>query len=96
MTLAQAAERLRAGEVVVMRVHGHSMTPRIRDGDRVRLYPLKGAPNVGDAVLAKVRGRYMLHLVTAIRGDEFQISNNKGHVNGWTRQVFGIVAEVLP
>jgi hypothetical protein len=37
------------------------------------------------------------HLVKA-RDEQrgLQIGNNKGHINGWTKQVFGIVVEVLP
>jgi hypothetical protein len=54
--------------------------------------------NVGDAVLCKVRGSVFTHLITAIRGEgddrEFQISNNHGRVNGWTRQVYGLCIKV--
>ena len=90
-----AAEALAIGDIVRMRVHGNSMTPRIPNGSRVTLDP-DVEPKVGDAVLAKVRGRYYVHLVSAKRGNEFQISNIRGHVNGWTRQVFGVVTKVEP
>jgi hypothetical protein len=42
--------------------------------------------NVGDIVLCKVNGMQYLHLVTAINGDKFRISNNKGRINGWTNR----------
>jgi hypothetical protein len=45
-------------------------------------------------VLCKVHGTYYLHLITAKDGQRFQISNNKGHVNGWTKTIFGKVTKV--
>jgi hypothetical protein len=50
-----------------------------------------------DIVLCKVRGSQYLHLISAIRdGDdqddcEYQISNNRGQVNGWitVNSIFG-------
>jgi hypothetical protein len=53
---------------------------------------------IGDAVLCKIKGNVFTHLITAIRGEgddrEFQISNNHGRVNGWTRQVYGLCIKV--
>ena len=51
---------------------------------------------VGDVVLCKVKGREFLHKITATRGVEFQIGNNKGRVNGWvsTNAIFGKCVEV--
>lgn len=64
--------------------HGDSMLPRVRSGQRVVVNPLKdGQPEVDDVVLVRVRGSVKLHLVTAIDGARYQISNNHGHVNGW-------------
>ncbi|HSO34723.1 MAG TPA: hypothetical protein VLT33_19445 [Labilithrix sp.] len=40
-------------------------------------------PETGDIVLCKVNGSQYIHLVSAIQGARFRISNNKGHVNGW-------------
>lgn len=57
------------------------------------------AIRVGDIVLCKVEGQQYLHLVSAIGSDgRFQISNNKGHVNGWTtpKNIFGVVTNVEP
>ncbi len=51
----------------------------------------------GDVVLCKVNGKQWLHLVSAIGSDgRFQISNNKGHINGWCTQenIFGVVIRV--
>lgn len=71
------------------------MQPRIESGQLVTVVPAN-APDirVGDVVLCKVDGRQWLHLVTAVGSDgRLQISNNKGHVNGWCRpdNVFGLV-----
>ena len=38
---------------------------------------------VGDIVLVKVKGRVYLHLIKALRGDQYLIGNNKGRINGW-------------
>ena len=92
-----AVERLRRGESVEVRPTGNSMTPIIKSRDLVRLAPVDGAAvGKGDVVLAKVGGRYYLHRVSAVRGDRLQISNNHGHVNGWTTRdrVYGIVTMV--
>jgi hypothetical protein len=76
------------------------MTPIIKSGQLVTVEPVldPSGVTVGEAVLCKVRGRIMLHKVTAIRGGQVQISNNHGHVNGWTKveNVFGRLIKVEP
>lgn len=91
-------EELKAGRAVRFRPRGHSMTGRVSDGDLVEVVPLAADPAKGDVVLCKVRGAQYLHLVSAVRGDQFQISNNHGHVNGWTARanVFGVLSAVTP
>ena len=94
---AQRAARLRAGEAVECRPTVHSMRPIIKSRQLVTIVPVESsALRKGDVVLAKVGGRYLLHKVGALRGDRVQISNDRGHVNGWTGgdQVYGIVAAV--
>jgi len=73
-------------DCVTIRPRGHSMEPLIRDRAEVTIWQLAaGEPlEVGDIVLARVRGRVYLHKVSAIDGSRVQISNNHGHVNGWT------------
>jgi hypothetical protein len=90
---AQHAARLRAGGTVECRPTGNSMTPIIRSGQLVKIAPVNPATvGKGDVVLAKVGGRYCLHKVSAVQPGRVQISNNHGHVNGWTGcdQVYGI------
>jgi hypothetical protein len=98
-------EKLKEGEAVQFRPRGNSMTPKIKNGQLVTVKPIErfwgvGHPKVGDIVLCKVAGAQYLHLVSAISEDEqkVQISNNKGHINGWTsaRNIFGLVTDVEP
>ena len=90
--------RLRAGETVSFRETGNSMTPRIKSRQKCTYVPVAAMDDikVGDAVFCKVASSYFTHLVTGIRGDQVQISNNHGHVNGWTGigNVFGKVVKV--
>lgn len=90
--------RLRAGETVSFREGGNSMTPRIKSREKCTYVPVNSMDDiqVGDAVFCKVGSSYFTHLVTAIRGDQVQISNNHGHVNGWTKieNVFGKVIKI--
>lgn len=86
---------LEAGRSVTLKPHGNSMTPIIHSGQQIVLSPVSGAIKKGDIVLAKVKGRYFIHKVTAVGDDgAYQISNNHGHVNGWSRQIYGRVTEI--
>lgn len=93
---ARAIEELRAGNTTKYKGHGNSMHPRIKSGATVTLEPttLENL-KIGDAVFCKVKGNIYVHLVTAFRGKgsnlQVQISNNHGHVNGWTSTVYGRV-----
>ena len=90
--------RLRAGEEVAFREGGNSMTPRIKSRQKCTYEPVRAVEDiaVGDAVFCRVGGSHFTHLVTAIRGEQVQISNNHGHVNGWTKveNVFGRVVKI--
>jgi phage repressor protein C with HTH and peptisase S24 domain len=82
---------------VVWNPKGNSMTPKVESGDQVIL---KQCINlhlyVGDIVYAKVKGNYYLHLISVIDGERYQISNNHGYVNGWTKRdcIYGICVQV--
>ena len=90
-------ERLEAGETFVNSEPGNSMTPILKSRQRVVLAPSKWEDvEVGDIVYAKVAGRFFTHKVTAKNDDRgVQISNNHGHVNGWTKHVYGKVIRIL-
>jgi hypothetical protein len=87
----------RGERVVGYRESGNSMTPRIRHRQPVTLEPVDASLlERGDVVLVNVRGRIYTHLVSGTREGQVQISNNHGHVNGWTKleNVHGIVTEI--
>jgi hypothetical protein len=90
-------QKLLAGETIVSREAGNSMLPILKSKQAVRLVPTSWEEcNVGDIVYCKVRGNVYTHLVKAKnerRG--LQIGNNHGHINGWTKQVYGKVIEIL-
>ena len=91
-------ERLRNGETVEnYKESGNSMAPIIRHREPVTLSPVRPKLlEAGDIVLAKVRGNFYTHLVGAVRGNEVQIKNNRGRVNGWTplSQVVAIISAI--
>ena len=76
------------------------MTPKIRSGELCTVEPIAdhGTLEPGDIVLCKLNGSQYIHLVSAIQGPRFQISNNKGHVNGWVtaKSIFGRLVKVEP
>lgn len=97
--LDAVAGRLAGGASVEFRPSGSSMVPLIRSRGLVtvaRVDPSK--LEVGDIVLARVAGTVYLHLVSAVdpARKRVQISNNRGHVNGWTGygRVHGICTSV--
>lgn len=75
--------------------YGNSMLPLVKSGEPVRLVPATGDLEIGDIVFCQVQGRLLLHKITARRdsprGYSYQISNNRGRVNGWTSTIYGKV-----
>jgi hypothetical protein len=90
-------ERLQSGETFTTSEKGNSMVPLIKSKQEHILKPITWQEcNVGDIVYCKVKGNFYTHLVKAKNDDKgLLIGNNKGGTNGWTKQVFGIVTEVL-
>lgn len=75
------------------------MVPLIRSRQLVAVAPVDPSKlAVGDIVLARVAGTVYLHLVSSLdpARKRVQISNNRGHINGWTShdRVFGICVAV--
>ena len=90
-------ERLLDGETFKYSEPGNSMLPIIKSKQPVVLAPTTWEDvEVGDIVYARVAGRHYTHKVTA-KNDKrgVQISNNHGHVNGWTKTVYGEVIKIL-
>ena len=90
-------ELLASGQTIVTSEKGNSMTPRIKSGQKHELTPCTLEEiEVGDIAYAKVHGRWFTHLVTAKNEQKgVQISNNHGHVNGWTKYVLAKVTQVF-
>ncbi len=89
--------KLKEGESVSFRPRGNSMRPTISSGQLCTVDPVDfSSLEVGDVVLCKVHGNQYLHNVRAIQGRRYQISNNKGRVNGWVGQngIFGKLMKV--
>lgn len=58
----RAKEALRRGESVTVRPRGHSMRPKVNDGDLVTLVPCVPADlSIGSIVLVRVGGNDYLH-----------------------------------
>lgn len=76
------------------------MAGRIESGQLCTVAPIKSHAllKAGDVVLCKVAGSEYLHLVKAVRGQRFQIGNNRGRTNGWVGapSVFGLLVSVDP
>jgi phage repressor protein C with HTH and peptisase S24 domain len=89
-------EELESNRVVQFRPKGNSMRPRILSNQLITVSPNTSDISVDDIVFCKVRGHYYVHLVTAIdkKNSRYQISNNSGYVNGWTKSIYGKVIRV--
>jgi phage repressor protein C with HTH and peptisase S24 domain len=80
------------------KVFGQSMKPILESGSFLT-FEKRANYEVGDIVFCKVRGRYIdAHKITKIDGQRrYMISNNHGHDNGWTGQIFGkVTCAILP
>lgn len=87
-------KRLAEGQTITnYKEGGNSMVPLIYSRQPVDIRPVDRELQVRDIVFARIGQKYYLHLISAIDGDRVQISNNHGHVNGWTNKsnVFGLV-----
>lgn len=90
-------EQLQAGKSVQFRPRGNSMKGKISSGQLVTVSPINDhILKKGDIVLCKVRSAQYLHLIKAIRGDQYQIGNNLGRINGWVslNAIFGICTNI--
>ncbi len=90
-------ERLQNGETFETSEKGNSMTPILKSRQKHLLAPITlDKVAVGDVVYCKVKGNFYTHLVKAINDKRgVQIGNNHGHINGWTKQVYGKVIKFL-
>ncbi len=90
-------DKLLAGETIISKEQGNSMTPILKSKQPVRIEPCTWEDvEKGDIVYCTVRGNTYTHLV---KGKNVKrgvlIGNNHGHINGWTKKVYGKVIEIL-
>ncbi len=79
--LSQAGDFLREGREVILRARGNSMLPFIRDGrDSVVLHSCDD-PQVGDIVLVRLPGRYVMHRIIRHEGETYTMMGD-GNVRG--------------
>lgn len=92
----ELVKQLKEKGILVIRPAGNSMTPLIQSKQQVTITTNENEYKKGDIVFAKVKGRYYIHLISAIQNERYQISNNHGHVNGWTTKdkIFGKVTKI--
>jgi len=90
-------EKLLSGETITSKEAGNSMLPILKSKQPVVLEPTDWTKvKDGDIVFAKVHGRYYTHLVKAIDQNKgCLIGNNKGGINGWSKQIYGKVIKIL-
>lgn len=93
------AQKLLNGETVIRNKEGgNSMLPLIRSRQPVDIVPIKPEHilDKGTIVFVKVNGHYYTHKITAVKGNQFQIGNNHGGINGWvTREkILGLVVKI--
>lgn len=83
-----AVTPLLRGETILIKGIGNSMTPILMSGQVVKCAPIKPDEVLkeNDIVLVKVKSQVYMHKITAIKGNQYQISNNHGHVNGWVKR----------
>jgi len=90
-------KRLLEGQKVISKEPGNSMTPILKSRQPVELSPISWEEaKKNDIVYCKVKGNFYTHLVKAVDPQKgCLIGNNHGHINGWTKQVYGKVIKIL-
>lgn len=96
--LDEVAHLLDEGREVVLVPKGNSMLPFIHgEVDKVVLVKAE-TPRVGDIVLARFGGRYVLHRVIRVEGKHITLmgdGNINGNEQGTTDEVKGRVVEII-
>ena len=90
-------EKLLNGETIISKEPGNSMTPLIKSRQPVKIKPITWQEcKVGDIVYCKVKGNNYTHLVKGRDNKKgLLIGNNHGYINGWTRNVYGKIIEIM-
>jgi hypothetical protein len=96
MNINWKLDKLQKGESFTTSEKGNSMIPLIKSGQEHVLAPVKLEDvKCDDIVYCKVKGKFYTHLVKAVGERGVLIGNNRGGINGWTKQVYGKVIQIL-
>jgi len=89
--------KLLSGETIISKEPGNSMLPLIKSKQPVKIQPITWEEcEVDDIVYCKCKSNLYTHLVKAKDPKKgVLIGNNKGGINGWTKQVYGKIIEIL-
>ena len=83
---------LNKNKTVSKKEFGNSMLPIILSGSLIT-YEKQDEYFIGDIAFCKISGKFYCHLICGKRKvkdkNQYQISNNKGKINGWTFNVYG-------
>ena len=82
---------------ITIRCNGNSMQPLIKSKEAIHLKKvLPEQLRVGDAVFCRINKNLQVHKITAIDKERYQISNNKGFINGWvgSKSIFGLAVQI--
>lgn len=88
-------DRLLNGETITQyKEGGSSMVPLLHPYEPVDIRPIDRDVVKGDIVFCRIGRRYYCHLVTGVKEGRYQISNNHGHINGYTTadKIYGFVS----
>jgi len=90
-------DKLLAGETIISKEPGNSMTPILKSRQPVKIKPCTWKDiKKGDIVYCKVRGNHYTHLCHGTNKKRgCLIGNNHGHMNGWTKNIYGKVTEII-
>ena len=90
-------EQLLSGVTIISKEAGNSMTPLLESRQAVELTPCTWENvEVGDIVYCRIGRNCFTHLVKAKNEKRgVQIGNNHGHINGWTKNVYGKVTKII-
>lgn len=77
-TLALAREALERGHRVRLRIHGRSMAPALRSGQRIEIRPGAEQLRRGEVVACAQGKRLVVHRVVAVRGDGVVVTRGDG------------------
>lgn len=92
-------EKLKNGQTCLVQGIGQSMTPILKSGQVCEVIPMTDEIELekNDIVFCKVNGHFYLHKICAVKGKQYQIGNNHGHINGWVTRnsLYGKVVRIL-